>query len=132
LLDSDLLEQVDYLIPNQTELRLLAGRESVSAAIDVLLGMGVKCIVVTLGESGALVVDGRQRNMVPAYKVPVVDTTAAGDAFAGAFAVALCEGYSVMDAAKWGNAAGALTVMRAGAQPSLPYREEFLSFIRKK
>ncbi|MGW8249203.1 MAG: ribokinase [Anaerolineales bacterium] len=130
LLDSDLLEQVDYLIPNQSELRLLAGQESVSTSIDVLIGMGVKSIVVTLGESGSIVVDGGQQKMVPAYKVPVVDTTAAGDAFAGAFALALCEGKSVLEAARWGNAAGALTVMRAGAQPSLPYREEFLSFLR--
>lgn len=132
LLDADLLQMVDYLVPNQTELALLAGQESVSAAIDVLLGMGVKNIVVTLGEEGALVVDKEQREMLPAYKVPVIDTTAAGDAFAGAFAVSLSEGHSVWEAAQWGNAAGALTVMRAGAQPSLPYRDELLSFLRGK
>jgi ribokinase len=132
LLDADLLQMVDYLVPNQTELALLAGQESVSAAIDVLLGMGVKNIVVTLGEEGALVVDKEQREILPAYKVPVIDTTAAGDAFAGAFAVSLSEGHSVWEAAQWGNAAGALTVMRAGAQPSLPYRDELLSFLRGK
>ncbi len=129
LLDTEMLQQVDYLIPNQTELTLLAGQESISAAIDVLLGMGVKSLVVTLGESGALVVDHRGQEHVPAYNVPVVDTTAAGDAFAGAFAVALCEGKSILDAARWGNAAGALTVMHAGAQPSLPYRDDFLAFL---
>lgn len=131
LLDTEMLQQVDYLIPNQTELTLLAGQESISAAIDVLLGMGVKSIVVTLGESGALVVDSRGQEHVPAYNVPVVDTTAAGDAFAGAFAVALCEGKSILDAARWGNAAGALTVMHAGAQPSLPYRDDFLAFLNE-
>lgn len=131
LLNSDLLERVDFLIPNQTELRLLAGQESVSASVDVLIGMGVKSIVVTLGEAGSMVIDGGRQELVPAYKVPVVDTTAAGDAFAGAFALALSEGNSVLEAARWGNAAGALSVMRAGAQPSLPYREEFNSFLSK-
>ncbi len=129
LLDAELLQQVDYLIPNQTELTLLAGQENISSAVDVLLGMGVKNIVVTLGEAGALVVDGRGQEHIPAFTVPVVDTTAAGDAFAGAFAVALCESRSVLDAARWGNAAGALTVMQAGAQPSLPYRDDFLTFL---
>jgi ribokinase len=129
LLDTDLLQQVDYLIPNQTELILLAGQESISAAVDVLLGIGVKNIVVTLGEAGALVVDSSGQEYISAYEVPVVDTTAAGDAFAGAFAVALCEGRSISEAARWGNAAGALTVMHAGAQPSLPYRDEFLAFL---
>ena len=129
LLESDLLEQVDFLIPNQTELALLAGQESTSASIDVLRSMGVKRLVVTLGESGVLVIDNDGREHIPAHKVPVVDTTAAGDAFAGAFAVALNEGLSIKEAAEWGNAAGALAVTRPGAQPSLPTRQELLSFL---
>lgn len=129
LLDAELLQKVDYIIPNQTELALLAGQETISASVDILLGMGVNNIVVTLGESGALVVDSGSQEHVPAFAVPVVDTTAAGDAFAGAFAVALCEGKSILEATRWGNAAGALTVMGAGAQPSLPYRSDFLSFL---
>lgn len=129
LLESDLLEQVDFLIPNQTELALLAGQESTSASIDVLRSMGVKRLVVTLGESGVLVIDNDGREHIPAHRVPVVDTTAAGDAFAGAFAVALNEGLSIKEAAEWGNAAGALAVTRPGAQPSLPTRQELLSFL---
>lgn len=131
LLDAHLLEQVDYLLPNQTELALLAGQETTEAAIDVLLGLGVRKMVVTLGEEGALIVDKGQMLHLPAYQVPVVDTTAAGDAFAGAFAVALGEGLSIREAAIWGNAAGALTVTRAGAQPSLPWRDEFNAFLAK-
>lgn len=129
LLNAGLLGKVDYLIPNQTELVLLSGQESPEAAIEVLGGLGVKRIVVTLGDEGALVVEGNEHEQFPAYDVSVVDTTAAGDAFAGAFAVALTEGLSIWDAARWGNAAGGLTVTRAGAQPSLPGRDEFLEFL---
>ena len=129
LLNAGLLGQVDYLIPNQTELALLSGQESPEASIEVLGGLGVKSIVVTLGDEGALVVEGNRHEQYPAYEVSVVDTTAAGDAFAGAFAVALTEGLSIWDAARWGNAAGGLTVTRAGAQPSLPGRGEFMEFL---
>jgi ribokinase len=129
MLDAEFLESVDYLIPNQTELALLAGQESVQAAIDVLRTHGVKRIVVTLGEEGALVAADGIQELVPTYRVPVIDTTAAGDAFAGAFAVALSEGLSLHQATRWGNAAGALAVTRAGAQPSLPTREEFDAFM---
>jgi len=129
LLDAYLLHSVDYLIPNQTELTQLSGQESTEAAIGVLQGMGVKRLVVTLGEEGLLVVDESQREHIPAYKVQAVDSTAAGDAFAGAFAVALGEGLSIHQAAIWGNAAGALTVTKAGAQPSLPSRDEFDEFL---
>ncbi len=130
LLDADLLQRVDFLIPNKPELALLAGLETTSAAIDVLHSLGVRNIVVTLGEDGALAAYGHNQEHLPAYPVPVVDTTAAGDAFAGAFAVALREGLSIQDAARWGNAAGALAVTRAGAQPSLPYRAEFEKFLK--
>jgi ribokinase len=129
LLDAYLLHSVDYLIPNQTELAQLSGQESTEAAIGVLQGMGVKRLVVTLGEEGLLVVDESQREHIPAYKVQAVDSTAAGDAFAGAFAVALGEGLSIHQAAIWGTAAGALTVTKAGAQPSLPSRDEFDEFL---
>jgi len=128
-LEADLLESVDYLIPNQTELALLAGQDSIRAAMQVLLQHGVKNLVVTLGENGALVANGSQEIHLPAHRVAVVDTTAAGDAFAGAFAVALAEGRGLLEAARWGNAAGALAVTRAGAQPSLPTRQELLDFI---
>ena len=65
-----------------------------------------------------------------AYTVDVVDTTAAGDAFVGAFAVALAEGLPPVEALRRGNAAGALTVTRAGAQPSLPTRDEVDAWLR--
>jgi ribokinase len=129
LLESDLLEQVDYLIPNQAELAMLAGQDSTLSSLRVLQTHGVKRLVVTLGDQGALVVDGDWQESVPTYRVPVVDTTAAGDAFVGAFATALREGLSLRQATAWGNAAGALAVTRVGAMPSLPTRAEFDRFL---
>lgn len=132
LLDASLLKRVDYLIPNQTELALLAGQDSIQSAVQVLREHGVGRLVVTMGSEGALVVDGEFHRKIPTYPVQVVDTTAAGDAFAGAFAVGLTEGLSTTQATLWGNAAGALAVTRPGAQPSLPTRGEFDSFLENQ
>lgn len=125
--DEALLALVDYLVVNETEVFALAGpgvhrRED---AIAALQRRGVRHVVVTLGATGAVLVsaDGTATT-VAGFALPVVDTTAAGDAFVGAFAVALAEGSSPADALRRGNAAGALTVTRAGAQPSLPSRAQ--------
>lgn len=123
-IDRELLAQVDYLTPNQGELALLTGSADVEAGVQILREMGVRNVIVTLGEDGVLVVGETLRAHLPAHRVPVVDTTAAGDAFVGGFAVALVHGLPLLDAVRWGNAAGALAVTRAGAQPSLPTRAE--------
>jgi ribokinase len=135
-LDSNLLTKVDYLILNQTELEATldmkpSGEEVYSA--HRIMDMGVKNVVVTLGSRGALLLDN-SRNVVQvaSHKVPVIDTTAAGDAFVGAFAVALTEGYSPQEALRWGNLAGALAVTKQGAQTSLPSRSEFELFQKTK
>jgi ribokinase len=126
-LDADLLANVDYLIPNQTELAMLAGLQPTAAvelAIRRLREKAPTRLIVTLGEAGAITVDGNGMASVPPIPVDTVDTTAAGDAFVGAFGVALTEGYDIETATRWGNAAGALATTRAGAQPSLPTRNE--------
>jgi len=128
-LDVALLAKVDYLLPNQNELALLTGRDAIRPAVSRLQAVGVRRIVVTLGEEGVLVAEDDSEIHIPAHGVTVVDTTAAGDAFAGAFAAALLEGHSTRQAAAWGNAAGALAVTRAGAQPSLPRRSELEKFL---
>ncbi|HJW84615.1 MAG TPA: ribokinase [Anaerolineae bacterium] len=131
-LDPALLSGVDYLIPNQSELALLTGVQDTHAvreAAQRLQAAGVRQVIVTLGEEGALIVEAGGETRLPAYRVQAVDTTAAGDAFVGAFAVALLEGRSTREAALWGNAAGALAVTRAGAQPSLPTRAELETFL---
>jgi ribokinase len=128
-LGSTLLKQVDVLIPNQPEAALLTGGASASESARRLRASGVRSVIVTLGEDGVLIVEDETEMRLPAHRVSVVDTTAAGDAFVGAFAVALSEGRSAREAAAWGNAAGALAVTRAGAQPSLPARSELEHFL---
>jgi len=128
-LPDELLSKVDFLIPNQTELNLLTGEREMDRAIAHLQKVGVQNLVVTLGGQGALIVAGETRTRIAAYQVEVVDTTAAGDAFVGAFAVALGEGKSTLEAAQMGVAAGALAVTKAGAQPSLPNHQELIHFM---
>lgn len=127
LLDSTLIADVDYLILNEHEVCMLAGFQDpaeVEEAARKLCSSGARCVIVTLGEKGAAIFNENGVSMLPAYWVQVVDTTAAGDSFVGAFAAALAAGYPPIEAARWGNAAGALAVTKPGAQPSLPYREE--------
>lgn len=126
---------VDVLIPNETETAVLTGlsvgtqTEAKTAGV-ALRKQGVKTVVMTLGERGAIYADAGDVDALSAYEVKAVDTTAAGDAFVGAFAVATAEGKSLSEAVRWGNAAGALAVTKRGAQPSLPDRgalEEILA-----
>ena len=120
-----LLSAVDHLVPNQFELGLLTGLATVEAAVHHLHEeCGALHLIVTLGAGGVTVSERGHQLHIPACKVPVVDATAAGDAFLGAFSVAVGEGCTVYEAARLGNAAGALAVMHAGAQPSLPRRAE--------
>ena len=130
IVDAAFLSKVDYLIPNQNELATLTGVTSISEAANALSSWGVKQVVVTLGSEGVLVVKDDREVTLPAHHVQVVDTTAAGDSFVGAFAVALNEGLPTRQAAAWANAAGALAVTKAGAQPSLPTRAELNAFIK--
>ncbi len=118
-----LLANVDYLTPNESELAILSGVKGIDAGIQKLQEWGLKALVVTLGEKGARVISEGVDRHLPAYEVSAVDTTAAGDAFNGAFAVTLAEKKSLFDAVQYSMAAGALAVTKRGAQPSLPTRE---------
>jgi len=125
-----LLKIVDVLIPNESEAALLTGLpvetlEGAETAARKLLKLGVRWVVVTLGARGALLVSGdRPAIHVLSYPVEVVDTTAAGDSFVGAFSVALAEGSPLEAAVRRGCAAGALAATRLGAQPSIPTKAE--------
>jgi ribokinase len=81
-------------------------------------------VIITLGSRGSYVATAKAKELVPGFKVKPVDTTAAGDTFNGALAVALAEGKSMYDAVRFANAAGAISVTRLGAQPSAPKRSE--------
>ena len=124
-LPRELFSYVSLITPNQTESALLTGIEdNLDAAVDKLLEMGVKDVVVTLGSKGSMVVSEGTRTFVPSLKVEAVDTTAAGDTFCGALCVALSEGCSLVQAAQFATKASALTVQKMGAQDSIPYRSD--------
>lgn len=126
----DILKQLDYIIPNETELAKLSGSsceksEDVLFAAYELIGKGAVNVLVTLGEKGALLVNENGTEPIGAEKVNnVVDTTAAGDCFIAAFTTALAEEKEPEEAVLFANAAASITVTRAGAQSSIPSRAE--------
>jgi ribokinase len=123
----DLFAAVDYLTPNESELRILLGlpaddpRSSRELAHE-LRRRGVKNVVVTLGRAGALILTDELDVMVPSIPVDVVDTTGAGDAFNSGFAMALAEGRDIVDAVRFGVVCGGIACTRLGVIPSLPDR----------
>lgn len=131
------LSGVDYLIPNESELALLSGMPvceigQVVKAADVLLKAGVKKLVVTVGSKGAVLITKEKALHIEPVAVKVVDTTAAGDTFIGAFASALSWGMSDQEAVMFANEAATIAVSRVGAQTSIPTREEVNEFIRTR
>lgn len=136
-LHPSLLSAVDVLTPNESEAELLsglpaAGLRGAAAAAERLLESGVGAVVVTLGAEGAFVASsGGDRVHVPGFPAAVVDTTAAGDVFNGALAVALAEGQGLQAAVRFACAAGAISVSREGAQRSAPAREEIEALLRR-
>lgn len=133
-LPDSLLQKVFLITPNETEAEILTGIrvsdvESARRAALWFRKKGVQQIVITMGSQGAFVFTDDFQGMVPAYKVKAIDTTAAGDVFNGALTVALSEGKTTADAARFGCAASALAVMRPGAQSSIPTRTEIDAFL---
>ena len=129
-LPASLLECVDFLTPNQSELQTLTGRavgghaEQAEQAARSLARSGRMRLIVKMGDAGALLVEADEQAFWPALRVEAVDATGAGDAFNAALAVALAEGRPLPDAGRLATAAGALCVTRTGAQPSMPTRQE--------
>jgi ribokinase len=130
-LSDDLLSYIHIITPNETEAELLTGikvTDSLSAqkASDELHNKGVKNVVITMGSSGAHISTGSVSKMVSVVPTKAIDTTAAGDVFNGALAVALSEGKDLEEAVIFANKASAISVTRMGAQASAPYRNEIL------
>lgn len=119
-----LLKLVDIVTPNETEATVLTGQAGREAAARDLLARGVREVVVTLGEQGALWTNAAGMKAILPFKATPVDSTAAGDAFNGALAAALAEGRSLDRALRFASAAGALAVTKRGAQESMPGRRE--------
>jgi ribokinase len=129
-LPDELLRLTDLLVPNETELALLTGGDdhnfdAVEAAANLLRQRGARAVIVTLGERGALLIDGEGSTAIQPVTVKAVDTTGAGDAFTGGLAVFLAEGLALRDAARQASRVAALTVTRFGTQPAFPSRAEF-------
>lgn len=133
----ELLNLVDYLIPNEHEAAEITGiatetNDGALAAATELRRLGVETCVLTLGARGALLVGIDGASFHPAFPVTPIDTTAAGDAFCGAFAAALAAGESLNDAITFANASAALTTTAYGAVPSLPRRAAILELIGRR
>jgi len=129
-----LLSQVSVLTPNASETELLTGiaprdDASLHRAADRLLGRGVGAALITLAAAGVFAATPDWREWIRGWPMAAEDTTGAGDVFSGTLAVALSEGTALLDAARFANAAAAISVTRRGAQPSAPRRREIVDLI---
>lgn len=136
-LSKEFLSVTDLLVPNQFEAEFLTGIkvvdvESAAAAGKMLIDQGVNSVLITRGEEGAVLIVTDSKSVFKAFKVSPVDTTAAGDAFCGALAVAISEGVDLDSAIRFACAAGALSVQSVGATPSLPTREQISLLIQSQ
>ena len=128
-LQDTILHKIDFLTPNETELASISGEkvesmEEIVCAGSKLVERGIKNVIVTAGEQGAIWIDQNGYELVKGFPVNAVDTTAAGDCFNGALAVALASGQPILEAIYKANLAASISVGRKGAQMSLPYKEE--------
>ncbi|WP_114749580.1 ribokinase [Pleomorphovibrio marinus] len=128
-LPDDLYKSLYMITPNQSEAEILTGikvtdEKSSKMAAEWFLRKGVKVVIITLGADGAFLYDGNEEIQLPAPKVKAVDTTAAGDTFNGALAVAIAKKWSLKDALAFANKAAAQTVTKMGAQSSIPFWRE--------
>ena len=129
----------DYVTPNETEAEFFTGihREGMDLAkwrevtAKALHERGVKALIITMGEHGAYYSGPEGAFMMPAFRIQPVDSTAAGDAFNGGFAVRIAGGAGVREAMRYASACGAITTMRRGSMPSLPNTEEVEQFLKE-
>jgi ribokinase len=132
-LPADWYAAIDYLIPNESEASALSGLpvdslDTAETAAARLIAMGASKVIITLGAQGSLFANGKGFEHFQAPNVKAVDTTAAGDTFVGGFAAALASGKSEAEAIRFGQVAAALSVTRAGAQPSIPTLSDVQAF----
>ena len=128
--DAALLRGADYIIPNETEAELICGRpartvDDAKACAEVLLARGFGKVLITLGDRGPVLADARGHVHIAPVPVTAIDTTGAGDAFIGSFAVFLAEGVPEREAAARASLYAALSTTGVGAQKSFPGREQF-------
>ena len=136
-ISKDILGLVSFLTPNETEAEAMTGvalnsDSAIERAASSLLAAGVGTVVITLGSQGAYLLGRGINQRIAAFKVEPIDTTAAGDVFNGALAVALGEQSNLPEAVRFACAAAAISVTRLGAQPSAPTREEINRFMESR
>jgi ribokinase len=136
-LSKDILSKVTYITPNDLELSILTGMktdtiENAKNAVKKLLSLGPKNVISTLGGNGAMIGDKKGIRHIPGFKVKVVDTVGAGDAFNGGFAYAISKGYKIDDAVRFANAVGGLAVTKQGAFPSMPSLKQVNDLIKSQ
>jgi ribokinase len=119
-----ILRKVYVLMPNALELRLLTGKIDYCQGADLMVGRGVKIVAVKLGADGCYVTDGRERHLIEPFKVDVVDTTGAGDAFCAGFLYGLVHDKSLLECGRLGNFVASRCVMQMGARAGLPFAED--------
>ena len=132
-LSDDVLRHISILTPNESESEILTGikvktKKDAENAACALIEKGVETVLITMGEKGVFVANSNISELITGCSVKAVDTTAAGDVFNGALAVALTENKSLHDSVLFANAAAALSVTKLGAQPSAPRRDEIEEF----
>ncbi|MBD1383342.1 ribokinase [Metabacillus arenae] len=135
-LSEDILKNVDILIPNEHELKLLSNNwiegafnDPIKASCEELLEKKVKTIIVTLGEKGCFLMNGMDEQTFPAYKVDAVDTTGAGECFIGGFTSTYLKTMDLHDSIQSAIKASAISVTRSGAQNAMPTQKEVETFL---
>jgi 2-dehydro-3-deoxygluconokinase len=119
----------DVCLPSLEDAEQLTGMRDPDAIVDALLGRGAGVVALKLGRDGVLVADGRERHRVAGHEVTTVDATGAGDTFDGAFLAEWLRGVSLLDAARYANAAAALSTQGYGAVGPIPRRSEVEAFL---
>jgi len=135
--DFSFIPKINILVLNEIEAGFLSGmivnnETDAEKAAQKLVKEGVEKVIITLGAKGAFVITKNEKISVPSFQVEAIDTTAAGDTFCGAFAVALVENKSLQESLQFASAAAAISVTRMGAQPSAPTKKEIDNFIAER
>lgn len=133
VLEDEIIENVDLLTPNETELEIISQKsisneDDINECAQIMINKGVKELIVTLGSKGSLYINKETSMFKKAYKVEAIDTTAAGDSYTGALAVAISNNKDIEYAMDFASKVGALSVMKEGAQSSLPTLIEVENF----
>lgn len=136
-LPGEIFPLIDILTPNEVEAETLLGfpirsMEDAAWAAAEFRARGVRSAIIKLGARGAWYESAEARGLMPPFAVTPIDTVAAGDAFNGGLAAALAEGQDFVEAVRWGAAAGALSVTKRGAIPSMPARQELDRLLRQE